>query len=46
MAEAVEHGWGSGVLESYGSYARTKNPHRWFCSEEEAKAEGYRKSYI
>jgi endonuclease YncB( thermonuclease family) len=32
-------------LESCGSYARTKNPHRWFCSEEEAQAEGFRKSY-
>lgn len=31
--------------ESCGSYARTKNPHRWFCSEEEAVAEGFRKSY-
>jgi endonuclease YncB( thermonuclease family) len=32
-------------LESCGSYRRTKNPHRWFCSEEEAQAAGYRKSY-
>jgi endonuclease YncB( thermonuclease family) len=32
-------------LESCGSYSRTKNPHRWFCSEAEAQAEGYRKSY-
>jgi endonuclease YncB( thermonuclease family) len=32
-------------LESCGSYGRTKNPHRWFCSEEEAQAEGFRKSY-
>ena len=31
--------------ESCGSYARTKNPHRWFCSEEEAQAAGFRKSY-
>lgn len=31
--------------ENCGSYARTKNPHRWFCSEEEAEAEGFRKSY-
>ena len=27
------------------SYERTKNPHRWFCSEEEAQAEGFRKSF-
>jgi len=27
------------------SYERTKQPHRWFCSEEEARAEGFRKSY-
>jgi endonuclease YncB( thermonuclease family) len=32
-------------LEGCASYARTKNPHRWFCSEEEAQAEGFRKSY-
>jgi endonuclease YncB( thermonuclease family) len=32
-------------LQSCGSYGRTKNPHRWFCSEEEAQAAGYRKSY-
>ena len=32
-------------LEHCGSYGRTKNPHRWFCSEAEAQAEGYRKSY-
>ena len=32
-------------LESCRSYARTKSPHRWFCSEEEAQAEGFRKSY-
>ena len=27
------------------SYVRTKQPHRWFCSEEEAQAAGFRKSY-
>jgi endonuclease YncB( thermonuclease family) len=32
-------------LEECGSYGRTKNPHRWFCSEAEAQAEGFRKSY-
>jgi endonuclease YncB( thermonuclease family) len=32
-------------VEECGSYKRTKNPHRWFCSEEEAQAEGFRKSY-
>jgi endonuclease YncB( thermonuclease family) len=32
-------------LESCRSYGATKNPNRWFCSEEEAKAAGFRKSY-
>src|SRR5205085_1310703 len=32
-------------LPSCRSYARTNTPHRWFCSEEEAKAAGFRKSY-
>jgi methylphosphotriester-DNA--protein-cysteine methyltransferase len=32
-------------LETCKSYARTRNAHRWFCSEAEAQAEGYRKSY-
>jgi methylphosphotriester-DNA--protein-cysteine methyltransferase len=32
-------------LPSCRSYARTKQPHRWFCSEDEAKAAGFRKSY-
>ena len=32
-------------LPSCRSYERTKNPHRWFCSEEEAQAEGFRKSF-
>jgi endonuclease YncB( thermonuclease family) len=27
-----------------GSYRRTKTPDRWFCSEREAQAEGFRKS--
>jgi endonuclease YncB( thermonuclease family) len=32
-------------MESCRSYQRTKKPERWFCSEEEARAEGFRKSY-
>jgi endonuclease YncB( thermonuclease family) len=32
-------------LPSCRSYARTSQPHRWFCSEQEAQAAGYRKSY-
>jgi hypothetical protein len=32
-------------LTSCRSYARTKPTHRWFCSEEEAQAAGFRKSY-
>jgi endonuclease YncB( thermonuclease family) len=32
-------------LEGCRSYARTQNPHRWFCSEEEAQAAGFRKAY-
>jgi hypothetical protein len=32
-------------LPSCRSYERTKHPHRWFCSEEEALAEGFRKSF-
>jgi endonuclease YncB( thermonuclease family) len=32
-------------LPSCRSYERTKHPHRWFCSEEEAQAEGFRKSF-
>ena len=32
-------------MESCGSYRRTQKPERWFCSEEEASAEGFRKSY-
>jgi endonuclease YncB( thermonuclease family) len=31
-------------MESCGSYRRTTNPERWFCSEDEAKAEGFRKA--
>lgn len=31
-------------LESCRSYPRAKWPNRWFCSEEEAQAAGYRKS--
>lgn len=32
-------------LKSCRSYARTTPVHRWFCSEEEAQAAGFRKSY-
>ena len=32
-------------LPSCKSYARTKPTHRWFCSEAEAQAAGFRKSY-
>jgi len=32
-------------LEACRSYARTKAPDRWFCSEDEAKADGFRKSH-
>jgi endonuclease YncB( thermonuclease family) len=32
-------------LESCRSYQATKKPNRWFCSEDEAKAAGFRKSY-
>ena len=32
-------------LTSCRSYARTKPTHRWFCSEDEAQAAGFRKSY-
>jgi endonuclease YncB( thermonuclease family) len=32
-------------LASCRSYPRTKPVHRWFCSEEEAQAAGFRKSY-
>lgn len=32
-------------LEGCGSYGRTKTPDRWFCSEHEAQAEGFRKSF-
>lgn len=32
-------------LPSCRSYERTRAPHRWFCSEQEALAEGYRKSF-
>jgi len=39
-------GWrGIYHLQSCRSYARTPNPDRWFCSEDEAKAEGFRKSW-
>ena len=27
-----------------GSYQRTKDPHRWFCSEDDARAAGFRRS--
>lgn len=32
-------------VENCGSYKRTKTPDRWFCSEREAQAEGFRKSF-
>jgi endonuclease YncB( thermonuclease family) len=32
-------------LEGCGSYQRTKNPNRWFCSEDDAKAAGFRKAF-
>ena len=32
-------------LEGCRSYGRTKPPYRWFCSEEEAQAEGFRKAF-
>jgi endonuclease YncB( thermonuclease family) len=32
-------------LPACRSYARTKPTHRWFCSEDEARAAGFRKSY-
>jgi len=32
-------------MEGCRSYARTKRPDRWFCSEDEAQAEGFRKAF-
>jgi hypothetical protein len=32
-------------MEGCRSYGRTKAPDRWFCSEDEAKAEGFRKAF-
>jgi endonuclease YncB( thermonuclease family) len=32
-------------MEGCRSYVSTKKPNRWFCSEDEAKAAGFRKSY-
>jgi endonuclease YncB( thermonuclease family) len=32
-------------LEGCRSYRTTTNPRRWFCSEEQARAEGFRKAY-
>ena len=32
-------------MEGCRSYGRTKTPDRWFCSEDEAKAEGFRKAF-
>lgn len=32
-------------MEGCRSYGRTKNPDRWFCSEDDARAEGFRKAY-
>ena len=31
-------------MEGCRSYGRTKRPDRWFCSENEAQAEGFRKA--
>jgi hypothetical protein len=31
-------------LKDCGSYRRTKSPNRWFCSEEDAQAAGFRKA--
>ena len=31
--------------EGCGSYQRTKRNERWFCSEDEAKEAGFRKSF-
>jgi endonuclease YncB( thermonuclease family) len=32
-------------LEKCRSYGRTRGPDRWFCSEDEAQAEGFRKAF-
>ena len=32
-------------MEGCRSYGRTKAPDRWFCSEDEARAEGFRKAH-
>lgn len=32
-------------MEGCRSYGRTKEPDRWFCSEDEAQAEGFRKAF-
>lgn len=32
-------------MEGCRSYGRTKTPDRWFCSEDEAQAEGFRKAF-
>jgi endonuclease YncB( thermonuclease family) len=32
-------------MEACRSYGRTKTPDRWFCSEPEAQAEGFRKAF-
>ena len=32
-------------MEGCRSYGRTKQPDRWFCSEDEAQAEGFRKAF-
>jgi endonuclease YncB( thermonuclease family) len=32
-------------MEGCRDYQRTKHPNRWFCSEEEAKAAGFRKAF-
>jgi hypothetical protein len=32
-------------LEGCGSYQRTKKPDRWFCSEDDAQAAGFRNAF-
>jgi endonuclease YncB( thermonuclease family) len=43
-AQITEHR-GIYHLEGCRSYGRMKRPDRWFCSEDEAQAEGFRKSF-
>jgi endonuclease YncB( thermonuclease family) len=43
-AQLTEHR-GIYHLEDCPSYGRAKRPDRWFCSEQEAQAEGFRKAF-